>query len=137
MPTTNPSQGRRVTLKFGGTTILNLRSSDISQSRANRDVTTKDSLDAKESRPTIISRSISFGGLMPQAGPDAAGGPALQTAMEAGTIGTCLYTDGLTGSPSWSASGYLTALNFKAPYDGNVEFDGTFELTGVVTFTTV
>ena len=137
MPTTNPAQGRRVTLKFGGTTILNLRSSDISQSRANRDVTTKDSLDQKESRPTIVSRSISFAGLMPQAGPDAAGGPALQTSFDAGTIGTCLYSDNLTGSPSWSASGYLTALNFKAPYDGNVEYDGTFEITGVVTFATV
>lgn len=137
MPTTNPAQGRRVTLKFGGTTILNLKASDLSQSRAQRDVTTKDSLDNKESRPTIASRSFSFSGLMPQAGPDAAGGPTLQTHFDAGTIGTCLYSDSLTGSPSWSASGYLTALNFKAPHDGNVEFDGTFEVTGAVTFTTV
>ncbi len=134
MATTNPAYGRLLTLKFQGTTILNLKSSDLTQSRAKRDVTTKDSNDESESRPTIKERSIAFSGLMPQAGPNAAGGPALQTAYDGGTIGTCLYSSNLSGEPSWSASGFLTALNFKAPYDGNVEFDGTFQITGVVTF---
>lgn len=137
MPTTAPAHGRLLTLKFNGTTILNLKSSDLNQSVAIRDVTTKDSLDNKESRPTIKARSFNFAGIMPTTGPNAAGGPALQTAYDSGTIGTCLYSDNLTGSPSWSASGFLTALNFKAPHDGNVEFDGIFEVTGVVTFTTV
>lgn len=137
MPTTSPASGRQVTLKFQGTTILNLKSSDLTQARAMRDVTTKDSLDNKESRPTIKSRSLTFSGLMPTTGPNAAGGPALQTAYDQGTIGTCLYSDFLTGSPQWSASGYLTALNFKAAFDGNVEVDGTFEVTGEVTFSTL
>ena len=134
MATTRPAYGRLVTLKFQGTTILNLKASDLSQSRGKRDVTTKDSNDDSEARPTIKARTFSFNGLMPTDGPNAAGGPALQTAYEGGTIGTCVYGDNLAGSPNWSASGFLTALNFKAPFDGNVEFDGTFEVTGVVTF---
>lgn len=134
MPTNNPAYGKLLTLKFQGTTITNLRSSDLSQSRGKRDVTTKDSNDDEESRGTIKARSFSFGGLMPQAGPNAAGGPALQTAYDQGSIGTCVYGTNLAGEPNWSCSGWISALNFKAPYDGNVEFDGTITVTGVVTF---
>lgn len=134
MPTTSPAYGRLLTLKFNGTAILNLKSSDLSQSVAMRDVTTKDSSDNKESRPTIHARTFSFSGLMPNAGPNAAAGPALQTALDAGSIGTWNFGSNLTAEPNWSGSGFLTALNFKAPHDGNVEFDGTVEVTGVVTF---
>lgn len=134
MPTTSPAYGRLVTLKFNGTAILNLKSSDLAQTVGMRDVTTKDSSDNKESRPTIHGRSFTFSGLMPNAGPNAAGGPALQTALDAGTIGTWNYGSNLTAEPNWAGSGFLTALNFKAPHDGNVEIDGTVEVTGVVTF---
>ncbi len=134
MATTRPAYGRLVTLKFQGTTILNLRASDLSQKRGSRDVTSKDSNDDEESRPTIKARTFSFSGIMPTDGPNAVGGPALQTAYESGTIGTCLYSDNLSGSPSWSASGFLTSYDVKAPYDGNVEFSGEFKVTGVVTF---
>ena len=134
MATKNPAYGRLVTLKFGGTAILNMKASDFTQTRATRDVTTKESSDNEESRPTIASRSFSFSGIMPNGGPNDSGGAALQTAFDAGTIGTCLYGSGLAAEPSWSASGYLTSLNFKAPHDGSVDFDGAFKTTGVLTY---
>ena len=133
MATTNPAYGRLCTLKFSGTQIVNLKASDLTQARAMRDVTTKDSADDSESRPTIKKRSFSFSGLLPNAGPDTLG-PTLQTAYTNGTIGLCNYGSNLTAEGNWSASGFLTALNFKAPFDGNVEFDGTFEVTGALTY---
>ncbi len=134
--TTNPAYGRLVTLKFQGTTILNLKATDLTQKRATRDVTTKDSNDDEESRPTIKSRAYSITALMPIAGPNSAGGPALQTAFDNGTIGVLNFGDNLTGSPNWSSSGYLTALDFGAPFDGNVEMKADFKVTGTVTFGT-
>ena len=134
--TTRPAYGRLMALKFAGTTILNLKATSLKQSRGKRDVTTKDSNDNSESRPTIIERSYDFSALMPLDGPNAAGGPALETAFDAGTIGLVAFGDGLSGSPNWSASGFLTALNFDAPYDGNVEYTGTLQITGVNTFST-
>ncbi len=134
MATTSPAYGRLVTLKFGGTTLLNLKASSLKQARGSRDVTTKDSNDDFEARPTIKNRSFDFGGIMPLAGPNAPGGAALQSAYDNGTIGVCLFGDNLTGSPSWSGSGFITALDFDAPYDNNVEFKGSFQVTGVVTF---
>ncbi len=132
--TQNPAYGRTVALKLNGVRLINLKSTDLSQSRATRDVTTKESDDNEESRGTIKSRSFSFAGIMPEEGPNAVAGPALQTAFESGSIGTWFMGDGLAGHPSWAGSGFLTALNFKAPHDGNVEFDGTVKTTGVVTF---
>ena len=133
MSTLNPAYGRLVALKYNGVRVLNLKSTDLSQTRATRDVTTKDSNDDEESRGTIKSRSFSFNGVMAQGGPNV-GGVALQTAYDNGDIGTWFMGDGLSGSPSWAGSGTITALNFKAPYDGNVEFDGTVKVTGAVTF---
>lgn len=134
--TTNPAYGRLVTLKFQGVTVLNLKASDLTQKRGKRDVTTKDSNDDEESRPTIKSRAYSLSGLMPIGGPNTAGGPALQTAYDNGTIGTVNFGDNLTGSPNWSSSGWLETLDFKAPHDGNVEFNANFIVTGTVTFGT-
>lgn len=135
MATTSPAYGRLVTLKFGGTQIINLKASDLSQTRGSRDVTTKDSADDEESRPTIKGRTFGFSGLLPNGGPNALG-PTLQTAYDGGTIGLCNYGSNLSGEANWSASGFLTGLNFKAPHDGNVEFDGTFKVTGVTTYST-
>ncbi len=131
MATERPAYGRLFAIKFNGVRIINLKSSDLSQSKATRDVTTKQSNDNEESRGTIASRSFSFSGLMPGNGLGSSGGAALDSAYTNGTIGMCEFTD---ENLSWAASGILTALNFKNPYDGNVEFDGTLKLTGVVAF---
>lgn len=131
MATTTPAYGKLIVLKFNGTQVVNSTSNDLNQSRAMRDVTTKDSNDEKESRPTVKARTFSTNGLMPEAGVS-----SFQTAFDNGTIGTWRFGDTTTGTPFWSGSGYLTALNFKAPFDGNVEYDLTVEVTGTVTAST-
>ncbi len=130
--TESPAYGRRISIKFNGVRILNLKGSDLSQSKGTRDATTKESNDQEESRGTITGRTFSFNGIMPATGPNDVAGPALEDAFQFGTIGTCVYGD--EGAVNFSASGFLTALNFKVPYDGNVEIDGTFKITGVMSF---
>ncbi len=131
--TDSPVYGRRVSIKFNGVKILNLKGSDLSQNKGTRDATTKESNDQEESRGTITGRTFSFNGLMPVTGPNDVAGPALEDAFQFGTIGTCTYGDD-DDSYAFAASGYLTALNFKASHDGNVEMDGTFKITGVMLF---
>ena len=131
MGTIATAYGKEVKLTFNGTTITSQTSSDFNQSMANRDVTTKDSINDKESRPTLRSRTFSLNGLLPQY---QAAISTYQNAYTNGTIGTFQYGSGFTGEPYWSGSGYFTALNFKAPQDGNVEYSATIEVTGAVTF---
>ncbi len=131
MATIATAYGKEVVLKFNGTTITSQTSTDFNQSMAMRDVTTKDSINDKESRPTLKSRSFSVNGLLPQY---QAAISTYQNAFTNGTIGTFAYGSGFTGEPTWSGSGYFTALNFKAPQEGNVEYSATVEVTGAVTF---
>lgn len=131
MGTIATAYGKEVKLSFAGATVTSQTSTDFNQSMAMRDVTTKDSINDKESRPTLRSRNFSVTGLMPQY---QAAISTLQNAFTNGTIGAFSYGSGFTGEPSWSGSAYFTALNFKAPQDGNVEYSGTLEVTGAVTF---
>ncbi len=126
--------GRRVKLSFLGTYLINLKGNDLPQTRGKRDVTSKDSQDWAEFRPTIKEKTISFSGLMPMGGPNDVAGVALETAYLNGTIGVCEYGTGTVGEPLWSGSGFITALNFKAAFDNSVEIDGVFESTGIQTF---
>ena len=130
MATTSTAYGKEVVLKFGGTTVINQTNSSLKQIMAMRDVTTKDSNNSKESRPTIKSRTFDIKGLLPQY---STAFSTYQAAYAAGTIGAWQFGSGFTGEPYWSGSGYFTALNFDAPQDGNVEYSGTIEVTGDVT----
>ena len=131
MPTTSTAYGKEVALSFNGVTVINQTNSSINQVLANRDVSTKQSGNNKESRPTIKSRTFDVKGLMPQY---QAAISTLQNAYENLTIGTWQFGSGFTGEPYWSGSGYFTSLKFDAPDAGNVEYSGTIEVTGAVTF---
>lgn len=129
--TTNPQYGKLTVLLLNGTQITNLLTNDLNFQRAMRDVTTKDSDDWKEQRPTIKEYTIPFTGL---ASKDAAQGFEEAFALlDAGTLCTWSWGTGVTGEPKWSGSGYLGSLNFKAPHDGNVEFDGEIQGSGAAT----
>lgn len=131
MSTTNPLYGKLLVLLNNGTQITNLLSNDMNFQRAMRNVTTKDSGDWEESRPTIKSASLPFSGLISE---DAAEGfEELYSDLDNGVPCMWVWGTGVTGAPKWSGSGFLQSLNFKAPFDGNAEFDGELKVTGLVT----
>jgi hypothetical protein len=131
MPTTNPLYGKLVVLLNNGVQITNLLSNDLNFQAAMRTVTSKDSNDWEESRPTIKSATLPFTGLVSY---DAAEGiEEIYDDMEGGILCSWTFGTGVTGSPKWSGSGYFQSLNFKAPFDGNVEFDGEVKVTGAIT----
>lgn len=136
MATSNPMYGRLMLLRRNGTAINNLRNSGLTQPRATRDVTTKDSNDEGEIRPTIKGpRSISFDGIISNAASGSVVGVSqFQDDYTNGNVIVWKLSSGVTGDPSWTGSGFLTKFDITAPHDGNIEFSGEVMTTGPVTY---
>ncbi len=136
MATTNPAYGRLVLLRRNGTAITNLNNTGLSQPRATRDVTTKDSSDEGEIRPTIKGpRSISFDGIVALAATGSVVGVAqFQDDYTNGNVIMWKIGSGVSTDPYWSGSGFLTKYDIAAPHDNNMTFSGEIMTTGAVTF---
>ncbi len=135
MATKETLYGRLTIILKSGVQIDNLLSTGLKQATASRDVTTKDSNNRKESRPTIQSTTMDF---KFYASPNSAANfEALQTSKDQQTIETWRFSTGVAGSKYWGGSGFITALDFEAAHDGTLEGTGTVEVTGDVTFGTV
>ncbi len=136
MATSNPMYGRLMLLRRNGTAINNLRNSGLTQPRATRDVTTKDSNDEGEIRPTIKGpRSISFDGIISNAASGSVVGVSqFQDDYTNGNVIVWKLSSGVAGDPSWTGSGFLTKFDITAPHDGNIEFSGEVMTTGPVTY---
>jgi len=135
MATKNTIYGRLMVLFQDGTAIDNLISNGLKQARALRNVTTKDSADDDESRPTIKTRTMDFKGYASNA--SSSNFEQLQSAFDNGTTNVWKFGSVVNGSKYWSGSGHLTALDFDAAHDGTLEVSGTVQITGVLTFGTV
>lgn len=131
MATTAPLYGKNLVLRMGGTQITNLKANSIELGRDMRDVTTKDSGDWREVRPRFKNGSIQFSGIMSMSA--AKGFEEAYDDWDNGTESTWKLGTGTTGDTYWSGSGYITSLSFEAPYDDNVEFSGTIDITGTIT----
>jgi predicted secreted protein len=131
MPTTNPQYGRELVIRLASSQVTNLVSHGISMSRETRDVTTKDSSDNQEVRPTIKSRQITFEAIRSENA--VYGYEDLLTAYENGTAIQWQETAGVSGHQTLLGVGYITQLDKEAPHDGNVMFTGTVTVTGAVT----
>lgn len=136
MATSNPMYGRLMLLRRNGTAINNLRTTGLSQPRATRDVTTKDSNDEGEIRPTIKGpRSIAFDGIVSNAASGTIVGVVqFQDDYTNGNVVVWKLGTGVTGDPYWTGSGFLTKFDISTPHDGNIDFSGELMTTGPVTF---
>lgn len=127
--------GRNWLLKItGGTvTIDNLLTSGLNQAVEQRNTTSKDSANDKEFVPTIKSRTFPFSGLTTEAS-GSGNKAALQGLYDNQSVITFAYGPTAQGTYKWTGSGYMTKLDFDAPHDNNVLFNGEIEATGLVTF---
>lgn len=135
MATKNTIYGRLVVIFQDGTQLDNLISTGLKQSRATREITTKDSADDKESRPTIKSRTMDFKAYASNS--SVSNFEQIQAAYENGTTQVWKFSTGISGSKYWSASGHITSADLNATHDGTLEIDGSVEITGAMTFGTV
>lgn len=127
--------GRLMLLNRNGTAINNLKTSGISQTRATRDVTTKDSADNTELRPTIKTRTIAFDLLITNAASGTVVGVSqFQDDYTNGNIVVFKLGTGTAGDPYWTGSGVLTKFDISAPHDGNIEGSGELAITGAVEY---
>jgi len=135
MATTNPAYARLVLLRRNGTALTNLKSTSLQQPRATRDVTTKDSADEQEIRPTLKeSRTIPFEILITNAASGTHVGVAqFQDDYTNGNVVVWKQGDGVSGSPYWTGSGFLTKFDVTFGME-NVEGSGEIKTTGPVTF---
>lgn len=136
MASTTVEYGRNFIIKIGNVQIGNLDSTGLSQSRATRDTTTKDSADDEEHEVTIKSRTIPFAGKFTESAVSGGGVATLQAAYDNGTVLAWRLGNTTPGTHYWSGSGRLTKYDFEAPYDNNVTFQGEVKVTGPVTFGT-
>ena len=136
MATTEPSYGRLSLLRRNGTAITNLKSSGLSQPRATRDITSKDSNDEGEIRPTIKGpRSISFEVLITNAASGTHVGVAqFQDDYTNGNVIIWKEGSGVSGAPYWTGSGFLTKFDIEFPHDNSITGSGEIMTTGPVTF---
>jgi hypothetical protein len=135
MATKDTLYGRLTVVLKNNVQIDNLISTGLKQATGTRNVTTKDSNDMDESRPTIKSQTVDF--KFYASNVSTANFEALQTSRDNKTIEVWKYSTGVSGSKYWSASGFITALDYDAAHDGTLEGTGTVQLTGDVTFGTV
>jgi len=135
MATKNTIYGRLTVIFQDGTQLDNLISTGLKQSRSTREVTTKDSNDDFESRPTVRKRTMDFKAYASNT--SSSNFEQIQAAFDAGTTQVWKFSTGISGSKYWSASGHLTQADFNATHDGTLELDGSVEITGVLTFGTV
>jgi len=131
MATTNPEYGKNIKIKIGAIEIANLVSHSSNKSSDTRTVTTKDSNDWEEVRPTIKRMEIPFSGLYSK--DSAYGYSQLDAAWRAGTAITWREGSFVSGEPYETGTGYIVALDKEMPFDGNVEFSGTIKITGEAT----
>lgn len=135
MATKNTLYGRLTVIFQDGTQLDNLISTGLKQSRATREITSKDSLDDFESRPTVKKRSMDFKAYASNT--SVSNFEQLQAAYENGTTQVWKFSTGVSGSRYWSASGHVTQADLSATHDGTLELDGSVEITGAMTFGTV
>lgn len=135
MATKETLYGRLTVILKAGVQIDNLLSTGLKQGTGTRNVTTKDSEDWDESRPTIQTTTMDFKGY---ASPQSVTNfEALQNSKMNKTIEAWRFSTGVAGSKYWGGSGFITQLDFDAAHDGTLEFTGTIQVTGAVTFGTV
>lgn len=136
MATTSPAYGTSFPLKVGSTStttqIINLLGNSISLTTDTREVTTKDSGTYKEHLPTRNDATIDFEGLYTTTA-TAAGFEDLLGWKEAGSLVYWELGTGVTGSPKWTGTGYITSLDVDAPDGDNVTFSGSIQSTGTIT----
>jgi len=135
MATKETLYGRLTVVTKAGVQIDNLISSGLKQATGKRDVTTKDSNDVEESRPTIKSSTVDFKGYCSNV--STANFEALQTSRDNKSIELWRFSTGVPGSKYWSASAWISALDYDSGIDDTLAFTGTIQLTGEVTFGTV
>jgi TP901-1 family phage major tail protein len=131
MATTNPQLGSDLKIYIGGTAITNLRSHGVELTRDTVDVTTKDSSNKEEVRPTISRATMSFDAIRSENA--TYGYEDLLTAWNNGTAVQVEETNAVTGHQTLLATAYVTSLSKTAPYEGEVSFSGTLQITGGIT----
>lgn len=131
MATTNPEYGNNLVLEINGVQIDNLLSNGFEPTREFRDVTTKDSQDWSESRPTTRSVTIPFEGLYSKTSVN--GYEELFDAWSLGTLLNWKVTTGIAGDTIWTGQGFIESISLDGPMADNVTFSGSITVTGVVT----
>lgn len=131
MPTTNPQLGSELKIYIGGTAISNLRSHGVELTVDTVDVTTKDSSNAEEVRPTIKRAVMNFEAIRSENA--TYGYEDLLTAYNNRTAVQVEETNATSGHQTLLATAYVTSLSKSAPFDGEVTFSGTLQITGGVT----
>lgn len=129
--------GRNWLLKIAGgnTQIDNLLTTGLNQSTEQRNTTTKDSANSKEFVPTIMASTFPFTCLVTEAS-SSGNIAALQALRDNQSVIVFAYGPTANGTHKWTGSGYITKLDFDAPFDNNVVGNGEIESTGLVTYGT-
>jgi hypothetical protein len=131
MATRNPEYGNNLILEIGGVQLTNLLSNGFEPTREFRDVTTKDSGDWSESRPTTRSVTIPFEGLFSKSSPN--GYEEIYDAWSTGQLLNWKLTTGVVGDTIWTGAGFIESCSLDAPNADNVTFSGSITVTGEVT----
>lgn len=139
MATTATINGTDFPLKVHSTSttaeIVNLVSNSFSLSTDIREVTTKDSGNYKEHMPVRHDATIDFEGLYHSV----AAATGFEDLLGWQTAKTMIYWElgtGVTGTPKYTGTGYITSLEVDAPDGDNTTFSGSIQNTGDITIGT-
>ncbi len=135
MPSSGGMNGSAILLKIETTTVAKLVSQSINFTRAEIDVSSKDSGGWKEVIYGQGSGSIDFEGVFDEAG--TWGFDEAYAALVAKTVLTARVATTITGDKYYEAECILTSLSQSAPMEDKVSFTGTLTFTGAPSTGTV
>lgn len=124
--------GTKIKILVGGTTLSNIHTCTLNTTRAMIDVTTKDSASWKEVLPGLKDATLTADGYVDYS---ATGykPQTLYTDLTNGNLLAVIFYDITTGEQSYTASGYLTKVDFSSGTEDAEKFSLSIQITGAVT----
>ena len=133
MATTGIVNGTLLTIKVGGSTLLNSTSASLSLTLDTPEATTKDSGGFQDLIAGVKSGEISFEGLVAYDSGSGSQIGDISDELISGTSVSWEFSTDVSGDDKYSGNGFISSIEITADMEAPVSYSGTIVTTGVIT----
>jgi predicted secreted protein len=133
MATTGIVNGTLLTIKVGGSTLLNSTSASLSLTLDTPEATTKDSGGFQDLIAGVKSGEISFEGLVAYDSGSGVQIGDISDELISGTSVSWEFSTDVSGDDKYSGNGFISSIEITADMEAPVSYSGTIVTTGVIT----
>jgi predicted secreted protein len=133
MATTGIVNGTLLTIKVGGSKLLNSTSASMSLTLDTPEATTKDSGGFQNLIAGVKSGEISFEGLVAYDSGSGSQIGDISDELISGTSVTWEFSTDVSGDDKYSGNGFISSIEITADMESPVSYSGTIVTTGTIT----